>query len=486
MQTVFKFTKPSLDALPLAVNIKDQYRVWDTELSGFGLTVNKGGKKYIVQHKTDRKTHFKTFGQYAPRQEMSIDDARKRAREYVVQWDKGLDDDAAAAVQAVDVAATCDDKVTLKQAMEIYLARCEKKGRSAVTIRNYRYDIETYFADWLERPLASIKRRECVALHDALTAAIVNGKGRGKRKVKGGKATADKAFRGFRAVYNYYREKVADDGFPANPADAVESNHVEACREVVSRERLPKWWKETANKNPIRRDAWRLILLTGLRSNAATSLRFDEIDFDNGTITRARGVEGMKNKRNFTVPVSRYVLDLLKRRQADNARDLGDNDRGWVFPTRAKKDAKDCRGQIVRAGEVTHIRDIHDKGFEGTHILRHTLLSMSDDYKLRIPKLHEKLLANHGELPKSLGDITEDYKGVRGLESLRHSAELITKTILTEVGESYEMPAAEMPGQTKQEQPATATPDDPQALLKQIADLQTKLAASLTKQKGAA
>lgn len=72
-----------------------------------------------------------------------------------------------------------------------------------------------------------------------------------------------------------------------------------------------------AIQNPIRHDLQLFILLTGLRSTDAKTVRWEHIDFEAGTLHRPKPKGG--EQRAFTVPVSQAVLDILRRRRDENA-----------------------------------------------------------------------------------------------------------------------------------------------------------------------
>lgn len=79
-------TKRTVDSLkPKA---KD-YFVWDDELSGFGVRVMRSGvKSYVIQYRVGRRTRRNAFSRVGT---MTPDEARKHARELMVEVDKGGD-----------------------------------------------------------------------------------------------------------------------------------------------------------------------------------------------------------------------------------------------------------------------------------------------------------------------------------------------------------------------------------------------------------
>ena len=165
-----------------------------------------------------------------------------------------------------------------------------------------------------------------------------------------------------------------------------------------------------ALRNPVRRDLQLLLLFTGLRSLDARSIRREHVDLAAGTLHRPKPKGG--EDRAFTIPVSRSVLEVLRRRFRENGEDAG-----WVFPTRDL------------AGRVTHVFDPKQKHMvDGRkvlflptpHRLRDTFATAA--HEARVHPLDLKVLMNHA-LPAA-DDVTLGY--IRpSIEHLRVSVERI-------------------------------------------------------------
>jgi integrase len=91
-------------------------------------------------------------------------------------------------------------------------------------------------------------------------------------------------------------------------------------------EDLPRAWAATDQlMSPWWRDMWRVYLLTGLRDKLVMDMRFDQIDFERGVYLiepLARGAKRRRKKlsqderkRPIEMPLSSYVLGILKKRQ---------------------------------------------------------------------------------------------------------------------------------------------------------------------------
>ena len=151
-------------------------------------------------------------------------------------------------------------------------------------------------------------------------------------------------------------------------------------------------------------------------------MKWEDVDFEAGTIHRPKPKGGVD--RAFTVPVSGFVLDLLRRRQVENP-----PDDGWVFPTTVQRD-----GHLV----VTHVQEVKEQRYEdgrkvtylpSPHRLRDTCATAAKDARVNLFTI--KVLLNH-KLPND--DVTEGYFGA-GEDSLREATEQVAAYLLKEAGQ---------------------------------------------------
>jgi len=224
-----------------------------------------------------------------------------------------------------------------------------------------------------------------------------------------------------RAVYNTAARRF--EGLPAtNPVVAVTFNKVKRRRQPVPWEQLPDWYRRVqALRSPVRRDLQLLLLFTGLRSLDARTIRHEHVDFEARTLHRPKPKGGVD--RAFTIPVSRFVLEVLERRFRENG-----EDGGWVFPSRSL------------AGHVTHLIDAKVRRrvdgrkvrvLPSPHRLRDTFATAA--HEARVHPLDLKVLMNHA-LPAA-NDVTLGY--IRpSIEHLRVSVERIAEFLEERLFES--------------------------------------------------
>lgn len=264
-----------------------------------------------------------------------------------------------------------------------------------------------HLADWLDRPLASLSRDEVATRHEELT-------------VSSGPWLANRVLQQFRAVYNTAARRF-EHLPPANPTLAVVYNRLRRRREPIPWEALPAWRVKVEDlRNPVRRDLQWTLLLTGLRSLDARTLRWEHVDLERGTLHRPCPKGGPE--RAFTIPICAVLRERLAR-----ARDRPREDEGWVFPTRDRagrttfvQEAKEQR--LVDGRKVQHL--------PGPHRLRDTYATAA--HEVGVHPLDLKLLLNHA-LPGE-GDVTLGY--IRpSLEHLRGACEAVAGWLLDKAAE---------------------------------------------------
>lgn len=364
---------------------------WDTELPGLFLSVGVRTRTFYVQRDVRGRSVRVKVGRYPT---WTADEARRRARELVVEMDRGVDPNAKKREEAARGA-------TLAEAVEWHASAMRARRCAERSVLSIRDEMQRHLADWLHRALASIRPAECASRHERITASS-------------GPHAANRALQHFRACWNTAARRL--DDLPACPVRSVTFNRVRRRREPIAWADLPAWRARVeAIGNPIRRDLQLFMLLTGLRSTDARTVRWEHVDFVAGTVHRPKPKGG--EERAFTVPLSAAALAILRRRQSEN-HVLFPRDEAWAFPS------KDLQGR------VTHVQQAKEQRYVGgrkvghlpsPHRLRDTFASAA--HEARVHPLDLKVLMNHA-LPSS-GDVTEGY--IRpSVEHLRGAAERIS------------------------------------------------------------
>lgn len=399
-----KLTEARINRLPPSSST-----VFCGELKGFGVRVREvDGKRtytFVVQRDLvgpDGVRRTKTVT-YPHKGKDELANAREWAKDIVRAMERGEDP----TVQRT----SC----TLRAALDKHVKGMTNRGASPRSIKSLRYRIEHYAVDLLDRDLATIKRPELEALHDAISAK--------------GKYVANNTLRHVQMLFNTARKKLGFDHLDKEVTAAVDFHKQERRREPV--QDLAAWWTAVQDiDNPVRRDLWLFILFTGLRRDDAKMVRWEHINFDAGTIHRPQPKGG--KDRAFTVPLPRFLLDLLWRRKLEN----GGADAGWCFPTTACRDGQLVVTHVVEVKQQEYYKDAEGKRrkrahsvMKSPHRLRDTFASAAKDAGLDWFTL--KVLMNH-RLPS--GDVTAGYV-LPGLDGLRAATEKVAALLLERAGQ---------------------------------------------------
>ncbi len=158
----------------------------------------------------------------------------------------------------------------------------------------------------------------------------------------------------------------------------------------------------------VAKDYFIFLLLTGTRREEAACLRWSEVDLREGTFT----LLNPKNHQTVTLPMSDFVLHLLKQRRAKA-------DSIFVFP------GSGAKGHIVESRRhLLHVRELSGVDFT-LHDLRRTFATVGD--ALDISRYSLKKLLNH-----KLSDDTDVTAGyiVTDTDRLYRATQRITDFIL--------------------------------------------------------
>jgi Site-specific recombinase XerD len=345
------------------------YTVRDTSVTGLLVQVNQGSKSYKVQRdlyqgERGRRRLVKTFRRtLSTTDEITLDDARTRAQELIALVKRGIDPNA----KPKDPKAA-PDAWTVERMYQEYVADLKARDCAERTINDVLDGLDRYLKDWKSLPITDIKRSVAREKHKHLT-------------TKHGKRVANQALKIFRAAYNLAL-KIADDPdtLPDNPVKAVTFNKERASNRVILPEDLPDWWRRVqALPNPLRRDMHTLGLLSGLRPGTLVSLRREWVRLDEKAIVIPR----MKSGRSFALPLSDYMVELVRRIMATG--DMLFPGAPWLFPSRSKHTREVIATKVWKEDRTLPS--------ETGHILRHTYRTVAQ--RAGIDRIDARLLLDH-------------------------------------------------------------------------------------------
>jgi integrase len=347
----------------------------DKEVRGFYIIVNAQSARYVLQRKLHGKTIKMDIGRV---NDISAADARARALGYVKQFTEGVNP------REVERASRVKG-MTLAEAYKLFMG---SEPRSDKTVLEYDGWFERHLKRWEHRTMEEIgnDRPGVRKLHDTITAnaraALVKQKAKledeAKREVPAtaGYAMANNCLRLLRSIYN--RARVEVPSLPEDPTVNVNWHKDRVRNTSLTVEDLATWFARVeALTNPVKRDYWLSIILTGGRRSQIAESKWEHIDFTKGTWHFPKPKGG--TDRAYTIPVSRHLLDRLKAAQDRNAKEYAGSP--WVFPS-AKSTSKHL--SIPR----------NDKqGLPMAHALRHTYRTHS--LIAGVSDIESHLLMNH-------------------------------------------------------------------------------------------
>lgn len=331
-----------------------------------------------------------TLGRYP---DISVDQARKLAEKKKADLLNGIDPND-----------KNKEKLTLQQAFDDYM-----QGRKCAdnTRKNYESVMRIYFADWLNKPMKDITRRMVEAHYT--------------KSCQYSESGASKAMRVLRAVFNYTMDSHPDQsGVPFLEDNPVkELKRKQAWRKelprsrIIETEQLSSWFQAVSTLDPVIRGYLVTVLLTGLRRREASSLEWDQVNFQQRTLT----VTDTKNGDPLTIPISEYLLDILKASKEQSVNQ-------WVFPSINSKSGhiEEPKTAIKRVYEISGIQvSIHD--------LRRTFSTIGANHA-EISPYALKALLNH----RQSADVTSTHYVKLEMEMLRKATQRITDYIVSAAG----------------------------------------------------
>jgi len=381
--------------------------VRDTRLPGFGLKVSsQDTKSFFVEARRSRAqggaSQRFTLGQYPF---LTIPEARKKALEALKALRYSSEGIRKETASGADLRALAD----------AFLAAKEATLRSA-TLKDYRMVLDgSYFQAWMGRPPTSITRRDVLDAYTRLCVAH-------------GIGMANKATRILSSLLNF--------GKATFPALENWANPVSVLSETRSRKPLKprtghipinslySWlnavdlYTESARSKEEKRRRHdislllNLLLMTGLRSNEARSLRWDDLDLEDGTLTICSAKA--KNGKQVTLPLNKWLTGKLAKRKVQCVND----DRGeYVFPNPTVGHIRNLRRPLQSVTKLSGIAVT-------PHDLRRTFATYLD--AAGVPFGAIKQLLNHA----SGADVTARYIQARSVDSLRPYVELVANLVI--------------------------------------------------------
>ncbi|ELW83399.1 TPA: integrase family protein [Acinetobacter nosocomialis] len=316
-----KLTKSFIDQLKLIPAI---YR--DSEIIGFAIRVNNSYKTYIVEKKVKGRAIRCKLGDY---EKITLEEARILAQRKLKDL---TENNYLISKNNKILKNNLDKKInqpSLDEAFQAYINQHKLKDRTLV---DYRDVIEKYLMDWRELKLTDI------------TEQMVEDKYIQLSKISYAKANL--SMRVLRAIYRfsvkYYQDRSKELIISAmNPVNFLNSKQrwraVSSRSNYIHRENLEKWvhaiieYEGRGQENETNKDFLLTLVLTGLFRNECESLRWEDLDLDEGSLSFINTY----NNERYKLYMGDFLWHLMKNRKMKINEE-------WVFPS-----VKSKTGHIV-------------------------------------------------------------------------------------------------------------------------------------------
>jgi integrase len=267
-----------------------QIDCWDSKIPGFGIRSSVGGSKtWIVRYRQNGKKQRYTLGRWPS---MGVADARQEARRYLGEVAGGND--------PARTRAEAKAQPTFAELAELYLkhhANVKKRPRSVAA------DVYMLNADllpaWKDRKLATIGRRDVIALLDETVA-------------RGAPIHANRLRALTSTIFNF---AIGRDLTEYNPAYKVPRPALERTRERrLSDDEVRRLWV-ALEAEPLKiQVAYKLAVLTAARRSEILGLAWSELDLDDRWWVLA--ANRSKNGEEHRIPLGPTAIALLRSLEA--------------------------------------------------------------------------------------------------------------------------------------------------------------------------
>lgn len=274
-----------------------RYVLWDDTPRGLGLRVFPSGRKsFVLSYRVNGRKRLMALGDYGV---LTLDTARRRARSELVD----VESDAADPLQEKRKRTLEARTGTVEQLFLAYVEARKNDPRRPMKRHADYLDLanDAIFPKLGSQSWKELRRSDIRAWHS----------GFGDRPYYG-----NRALQALRAAF-YWRLRQDDDVQLAgpdarNPCWGIElfPEHARQVRMELDEVPLLESAIDGAAGDPYVRAYFRVVLATGCRRGEALALKWDDVSLD-GKVPTAT-FRDTKNRRDLTVPLSRYAVAALK------------------------------------------------------------------------------------------------------------------------------------------------------------------------------
>ena len=337
-------SKSLIDKLPFASEGK-QATVYDKNLPGFALRVGATAKTFIVYKRLANGDPKRvTLGRYG---HLTIDQARTLAQQELAKLTQGIDPNAVKQQHRDEVKKKkVVSEETLGWMLDLYQKEhlVKGKGGRSTTLKNMALvrqylgertitllkkiededewveDKDILLANWLDRPLREISKKEILERFDWYATA------KPTRIPKSGlspiQRTHQIVFKFLSSAYNFYLPRIDVTENFLSPCDILKAykrwkkTNARTRRVVFEKKEGANWFNavnEYATHNSVASDYILFSLLQVGRSNELAKITWDKVDLELKQIS----YKETKNGQSYKFPLTNLAVEILERRQKD-------------------------------------------------------------------------------------------------------------------------------------------------------------------------
>jgi len=277
---------------------KGFYALWDGQLRGFGLRITPSGTKtFFVYYRVGRRQRTITIGRYGV---LTVDQARKRAQEILVEVSRGND----------PVAERKAQDTTFADLATLYLENHAKVHNKSWKEDQRRLQTRILPA-FGQRPVTSITRAEVIRFHQ-------------KMGTERGPYEANRLLALLSAIVEYARKIELIPFEHSNPARLIEKFNERSRAVFMKKEDIPRLFEALdKDKNPYFIAFIKMVLFTAARKTELLCARWKNVDWDQ----RILWLEDTKNGEAYPIRLSKSAIAIL------NSLLLLSDGSGYIFPS---------------------------------------------------------------------------------------------------------------------------------------------------------
>lgn len=359
---------------------KQQVRLYDGELPGFGVRVTRSGaRSFFLNYTIDGRERRKTIGGYPA---WSVGAARKEGAKLRVKADMGED--------PLEESKIARERMTVGSLWQRYREECLHSKAERTQANEISMWDRLVLPEIGRRALKSLRPEDFDRLHKKIS-----------------DNTPVQANRCIASVHHVMNKACRWGLLDRNPAHGVRRNQEEPRSRYLSSDELKRFVSALRSREVTSSTlAIEFLLLTGCRKGEALRARWSEFDLDRAVWTKPSA--HTKQRKSHRLVLSNEALNVLKLARQNN-------DGAYVFPGRTGEPLNDIRKTFRAVCHHAELRCLR------VHDLRHSFASILASGGVSLPLIGQ--LLGHTQV-----STTNRYSHLMD-ESLRSAAAMVGDSV---------------------------------------------------------